>query len=187
MKYYIVENQQPVGPFEVEELLNRGITVKSLVWTEGMSSWQEVGTVEEINAALNRGVCPPPAPMCNPNPVPPVAPVSPQYGQPTQYGQQPNYGQPQYNEPVNTGLPPKNYLVESILATLFCCLPFGIVGIIKAASVNSLWNQGNREKAYEAAQDAKKWSLVSLIVGVVLGVLQVILAMTGAFIDILGS
>ncbi len=28
--------------------------------------------------------------------------------------------------------PPKNHLVEAILVTLFCCLPFGIVGIVNA-------------------------------------------------------
>ena len=28
---------------------------------------------------------------------------------------------------------PKTWLVESILVTLFCCLPFGIVGIVNAA------------------------------------------------------
>src|SRR5438128_1439779 len=30
-----------------------------------------------------------------------------------------------------------NYLVQSILCTLFCCLPFGIVAIVYAAQVNS--------------------------------------------------
>ena len=36
---------------------------------------------------------------------------------------------------------PKTWLIESILATLFCCLPFGIVGIVNAARVNSLHDQ----------------------------------------------
>lgn len=31
---------------------------------------------------------------------------------------------------------PDNYLVYSILTTLFCCLPFGIVGIVKSAQVS---------------------------------------------------
>lgn len=38
------------------------------------------------------------------------------------------------------GAPPNvpNHLVMSILCTLFCCLPLGIVGIINAAKVNGL-------------------------------------------------
>ena len=38
------------------------------------------------------------------------------------------------------GGPPDNKLVWSILVTLFCCLPFGIVAIIKSAEVNSKWS-----------------------------------------------
>ncbi|MES2882212.1 MAG: CD225/dispanin family protein, partial [Bacteroidota bacterium] len=37
---------------------------------------------------------------------------------------------------------PKNWLVESILVTIFCCLPFGIVGIVNAAQVNSKFAAG---------------------------------------------
>ena len=39
--------------------------------------------------------------------------------------------------------PPDNKLVWSILVTLFCCLPFGVVAIIKSAEVNSKWNAGD--------------------------------------------
>ena len=34
---------------------------------------------------------------------------------------------------------PNNYLVWAILVTIFCCLPFGIVAIIKANKVNTLY------------------------------------------------
>lgn len=53
---------------------------------------------------------------------------------------------------------PKNYLLESILVTLFCCMPFGIVGIIKAANVGSLYSQGRYQEAQDASFSAKKWS-----------------------------
>ena len=38
---------------------------------------------------------------------------------------------------------PDNHLVGAILATLFCCVPFGIVAIVQAAQVNSAYNSGN--------------------------------------------
>ena len=34
---------------------------------------------------------------------------------------------------------PNNYLVWAKLVTIFCCLPFGIVAIIKANKVNTLY------------------------------------------------
>ena len=39
--------------------------------------------------------------------------------------------------------PPKNYLVESILVTIFCCMPFGVVGLVFAAQVNSKFEAGD--------------------------------------------
>ena len=53
---------------------------------------------------------------------------------------------------------PKNWLVESILVTIFCCLPFGIVGIVNAASVNSKFNSGDYEGALNSARRAGNWA-----------------------------
>src|SRR3546814_12888831 len=57
-------------------------------------------------------------------------------------------------QPVNTTPPParpKNWLVESILVTLFCCLPFGIVGIVYAASVHGKYDAGQYNEALESS------------------------------------
>lgn len=58
-------------------------------------------------------------------------------------------------------------MAESILVTIFCCLPFGIVGIINASKVSSLYAQGNYDEAQRASADAKKWTLIGLCVGFV--------------------
>lgn len=70
----------------------------------------------------------------------------------------------------STSARPKNWLVESILATLFCCLPFGIVGIINAAKVNSAFDGGDVAGAMKASADAKKWTKLAFIIGLVLNV-----------------
>ena len=69
---------------------------------------------------------------------------------------------------------PKNWLVESILVTIFCCLPFGIVGIINASKVNGLYGAGDYDGAYRAAQQAGKWTKIGFWVGLALGVLDLI-------------
>ena len=56
MKYFIVENNQPAGPFEIEELVRKGIKADDLVWCEGMEQWTSASNISEIMAALNR--CP---------------------------------------------------------------------------------------------------------------------------------
>jgi predicted secreted protein len=72
------------------------------------------------------------------------------------------------------GGPPDNKLVWSILVTLFCCLPFGVVAIIKSAEVNSKWNAGDVAGANQSAADAGKWIKWSVIVGIIGAVIGVI-------------
>ena len=56
-----------------------------------------------------------------------------------------------------------NYLVSSILVTLFCCLPFGIPAIVYAAQVNSKLQAGDVAGAQESSRKAKMWCLASVI------------------------
>ncbi len=70
----------------------------------------------------------------------------------------------QLNQPINQGLKPKNYLVESILVTIFCCLPLGIVF---ASQVNSKYDAGDYAGAASTSKQAKQFMLWGLIAGVV--------------------
>ncbi len=60
---------------------------------------------------------------------------------------------------------PDNYLVWAILTTVLCCLPFGVVAIVKASKVDSLWAQELHEEAIQASNDAKKWSIIGAVCG----------------------
>ncbi|WP_456423781.1 CD225/dispanin family protein [Lutibacter sp.] len=84
---------------------------------------------------------------------------------------------------------PKNYLVESILVTIFCCLPFGIAGIVFASQVNSKFAAGDYQGALEASENAKKWMKWGLFAGIAIVILYVIFvfALGGAAIMGLGN
>nr|WP_158892852.1 CD225/dispanin family protein [Amycolatopsis anabasis] len=69
----------------------------------------------------------------------------------------PPYGPPAY------GPPPENYLVWAILTTVLCCMPLGIVAIVKSSQVNTLWFQGFHDEARKSAESAKKWAMWSAI------------------------
>ena len=73
----------------------------------------------------------------------------------------------------------KNYLVESILCTICCCLPFGIPGIVFAAQVDGKLKAGDVQGAIESSEKAKKWTLVSFILGLISNVISLILYGTG--------
>lgn len=69
------------------------------------------------------------------------------------------------------GQPPSNGLVGAILTTILCCVPFGIVAIVKAAQVNSLWYSGQAQAAHDAAESSRKWTIAGVVAGLIGGVI----------------
>ena len=70
---------------------------------------------------------------------------------------------------------PDSNLVWAILCTVLCCLPLGVVAIVKAASVDKLWMQGRKEEARMAAKAAKNYSIWGAVISLIVLVLYVII------------
>lgn len=49
MQYYIAINGQQSGPFEESELLQKGLTADTLVWTSGMEGWRPAKDVQALS------------------------------------------------------------------------------------------------------------------------------------------
>ena len=75
---------------------------------------------------------------------------------------------------------PENYLVWAILSTVCCCLPFGIVSIVYAAKVDSLYTSKQYEAALEASGKAKMWTLIAAGSGVAVGIIYGLLSVSSA-------
>ena len=154
MEYYYTDGTANFGPFSLEQLREKHITASTKVWYAGLSGWIPAGEVPELSGILSYGSVPPPVPP------------------PAQTYAQPSYAQ---QAPANMmGKPPKTWLVESILVTLFCCLPFGIAGIIFASRVESKFYSGDVLGAQQASADAGKWTKIGFWCGLVMGVLAMI-------------
>ena len=61
----------------------------------------------------------------------------------------------------------QTYLVPSILATVFCCLPFGIVSIVFASKANTCLANRDISGAQQNANTAKIWFWVAFGSGIV--------------------
>ena len=185
-QYYIGKNNERLGPFSVENLIANGITPDTLVWCTGMPGWEKAKDVPEV-AVLFAPQQPPQtqyAPPAQDYQQPQYQ--QPQYQQP-QY-QQPQYQQPQYQQPAYQqpqygyqqpqygNMPPRpdNNMVWAVLSTVLCCLPLGIVAIVKASNVNSLYDRGDYAGAEAAAKSAKSWAIWGAIIALILSVLYVL-------------
>jgi len=151
-KYFYTDGTNNFGPFTLEELREKLITRETKVWFQELGEWKSAGNVPELNEIFK--LAPPPISKTNSN----------------------------FNnmENINNQKPPKTWLVESILVTLFCCLPFGIAGIVNAAKVESRFYAGDINGANRSSEDAKKWTTVSFWIGVAVGVIYLIVVMAGA-------
>lgn len=58
-----------------------------------------------------------------------------------------------------------SFLVPAILATLFCCAPFGVAAVVYAARVDPLLAGGDPATAEESARKARLWTWVAFGVG----------------------
>ena len=70
-----------------------------------------------------------------------------------------------------------NYLVQAILVTIFCCLPFGVVSIVFAAQVNGKLDAGDYAGALETSKKAKTWAWVSFWLGLAVGIIWFFIAL----------
>lgn len=105
------------------------------------------------------GPPPPPPPQWGPPGSPPPQ-WAPQGPPPAGQGG-PGHGGPG----VPPGPPPNNHMAFAILATVLCCLPLGVVGIVKASEVNNRWAVGDYAGARDASESARKFAMWSMILG----------------------
>ena len=114
-------------------------------WQQNQQNWQQ---------GQHNRVCP--CQYCN-------------YSQQNWQGQQQNWQGPQQSwqqSPQNHASSeerPSTYMVLAILSTVCCCIPFGIVSIVYANKVDTLWYQGLYEEARKSSRRARNWALASIL------------------------
>lgn len=156
--YYLTPQNEQRGPVDASQLSAYGVNANTMVWTQGMPQWAPAGQVPELKSFF------------------PAAPPSPSYAMPQQAPQSMVYAQtnvPGTNQP--TMPKPGNNMVLAVLTTVLCCLPLGVVSIIYASKVDSLYNAGDYDGAVSAAKSARTWALVGLIGGIVISILYLLI------------
>lgn len=89
----------------------------------------------------------------------------------------------QFGRRTSEGMTVPNYLVQAILVTIFCCVPFGIPAIVFAAQVNSKLTAGDYNGAVEASKKAKTWCWICFGVGLGFGIIYLMFAIIGILME----
>ena len=163
-KYYYSDGKEKFGPFDLKELGQKDIQKETLIWYEGLGDWTPAGNIEEFSQLLTGS--PPPVPGIQKEAVTSTAP---------------QFSAGAGREDVRLDVVPKTWLVESILVTIFCCMPLGIVGIINAARVEARFHAGDHAAALRASREAGTWTKVGFWIGVGVLVLYLLMFLVGVF------
>ncbi|MEG0011480.1 MAG: CD225/dispanin family protein [Muribaculaceae bacterium] len=159
MQYWAVIDGAKQGPMELEQLLNLNITPETKVWREGLINWIAAKDLSELSGIFMAHSAPTP-PAYNEGSAPQPEVSQPQATYTSQPQPQQSYTQPQ------PPCPPTN-LIWAILSMVCCCQIFGIVAIVYAAQVSSLYAQGRYLEAQKASSNAAMWSIISLVIGAI--------------------
>ena len=172
-QYYYADGNDREGPVDLAALRTVGITRNTLVWRGGLTDWPPAGELPELAGFFELpgvAAAPPPVPEARPSAQPSTSPLD---GRPRAAASAPL---PTRHDDLGRTAPPKTWLVESIVATILCCLPFGIAGIVNASPVESRFYAGDYEGAERASRQAAKWTKVSAGVALAGYVLDVVFA-----------
>lgn len=146
--YYLDFQNKQVGPIPLEELKQVGIRPDTKVWYQGAANWMSAIEVDELRILFPPG--------SYPNNT--GAPFN---------GQSSNYGNTQPHTLPNSNVKPDNWLIWSIVVTILCCIPTGILAILESTKVDKLWACGDYEGANNSVKKAKTYVFISIGVGFV--------------------
>ncbi len=150
MNYWVIINNEQRGPLQLDELRGLGINAHTPVWRPGLADWCRAGNLDEL------------APLLVTVPQPPVPSGRITYGAHVP-GAPLHPGAPRMSTPM-----PESYLPWSIVATLLCCLPAGVVAIVFATQVSSRYERGDIEGSQRASDNAQLWIIISAVLGLIM-------------------
>lgn len=191
-EYFYLNGDTKTGPFSFEALKRAPINPDTLVWHSALPDWVPARTLPELQALFaSDGTSNGTAAEANYNRREPNyntaadRPVTSSAPQPAPSAFE-AAGKTNTASAYNPNVPrppmPENYLVWAILATIFCCIPLGIMAIINSSKVSSAYAAGDYEGAMKASKDAKKWALWTTIIGGVFILLYFIFVFAAALV-----
>lgn len=149
MNYWVIIDNNKIGPLTLEDLKRVGVKPDTPVWRTGLADWCKASDLDELVPILHTSAPPPVIPpyLTYGNRIP-GAPVQP--------------GDSRHGKPM-----PPTYLVWSIIVTILCCVPCGIAAIVFSSQVSSKYESGDLAGAEKSSERAQLWIVLSIVLGLI--------------------
>lgn len=184
-QYFYRKDKQQFGPFNKEELQKENIHEESYVWYYGLENWTKAKEIPHLaDLFLNKNtdnhnitqqekddsvVTPLAFTQKNEDTTQNVNLVKEENSTfyPTNINKNNNLDNKKQD--VQKQVPmPKNWILESILIILLCCMPLAIISIFYGTKVDSLYFARKFDQAQEYSKKAEKWFYTAIIVNIAL-------------------
>lgn len=178
MKIWIHINGVQEGPYEESNLPLDRMNASTPVWYEGLSYWMPAAkapvTAQIITNHLMQTAKP--DSINEEQRQAPETSINTEYSAPhnqfanTAATQQPYNRNPQQAEPK-----PATYLIWSIILTVLCCNPIGIIPIITGNQVTSKYNNYNYSGARKSSEITEWWLMITIVTSLMLAPLNMLI------------
>ena len=173
-------------PFLLEELPAAGVRPSTYIWCKGMAEWEKAEDNADVCRLFRNHLYDLMHPSDDREDISKtqttdennrwkIQPDQPKGPYPSRFdrmlqnmGEDPLPTLEEIEAKEDKSIPPQSMVGFAWIATIFCCLPLGIVALIFAYKTMSAWKKGEKETAYEYNRKAKMWTGISFFMGLIL-------------------
>lgn len=156
MEYWIIVNEERVGPLTIEALKEYDLKADTPVWYVGLEDWTPASEITELSQLFN---------TLESSEVEDIAEEA--LTDATSVSETETIETIIEEEKKHLRPCPPSYLVWAVLVVILCCAPLGIPAIIYSSQVKTKYNNGDYSGARKASDRAALWVILAFVGGLI--------------------
>lgn len=169
VKYYAILGDEQAGPFTLDELVKAGVLPDTYIWCKGMKQWEKARDNGDVcryfRQSLSEAMHPTVKYPVSPEDATEQSAVIPRYQYMIdQSGETPDWLE---NTPEDMSVPPRFFILESILAALVCFPITGIIALVFGIMSKRAWKKGDTHESYDLSRRARMTLGITIFAGLI--------------------
>lgn len=177
MEYWVSINNNQVGPMSLDEVIALNPSADMLVWHPGMPDWDKAANLPELAHLFGADYEECVDSQTIETEPQPEQTIEEPVQEPAPKAEEPK-SQPQPKQETAPAEPcPPNYLVWTVLVTVMCCVPLGVISLIYSSQVKTKYNAGDIEGAKKASSKTELWLILAFVLGLIYQPFSVVMSL----------